>query len=555
MALDLCKYYKKQEYVSYNDGVTWQPLDNYERGELYESHSSSCGAGIFQYKWMQINNGYICDGKDRYSREIYQYSEDGVVWYNVWPTVYRKGFLIEENSPFCDNAGNGQYESGGTEPSSGDTLCPKNYVWNGVMCVCLGAIDSHDRCIVCRENEHFDYTLDKCVCDDGFNYKPCNICAKDPDDCHRRGGVDPLKIVKCSNSDGILTFSDINYFENDWRLLSYEIGDCIYRIDDAAFNGQIRLSSITISSSVEEVGEAAFGNCFSLTNITFPSSLTVLEKRAFLNCSKLESIIFGGSIPSIIEEDTFFNCASLQNISIPSGVTSIGNRVFYNCFALHDFPSTQTLTNIGNSSFKNCTSLEFVEIPSGVTSIGDNAFEGCTSLIGLQIHSNTVNIGNSAFTNCSSLTSVTIDSSGVTMSSNVFNGCTRLLKMTFTSPTPFAITQGEFDNTNNCQIFVPCGSLEAYKTAWSQYADRISCNDTGVYYRWVDDSGVYCDGYDEYTRQKQQETTNGITWTDNGVYRPITFITHYSKSCGYEDDVALTVTNEDGYTRYYEPCD
>ena len=51
------------------------------------------------------------------------------------------------------------------------------------------------------------------------------------------------------------------------------------------------------------------------------------------------------------------------------------------------------------------------------------------------------------------------------------------------------------------------------------------------------------------------QLTDGITWTDTGVYRPITLITHYSKECGYQGDVALTVTNADGYTRYYEPCD
>ena len=140
MAQDLCKYYKKQRFVSYNDGLTWQPLEEYEKGELYETHSASCGAGVFQYRWVLVDNAYICDGKDRHTKEVYQYSEDGVVWYNTFPTQYRKGYLVESNSSFCDNSGNGQYTSGDTDPTSGNTPCPPKYIWNGEECVCKGKV-------------------------------------------------------------------------------------------------------------------------------------------------------------------------------------------------------------------------------------------------------------------------------------------------------------------------------------------------------------------------------------------------------------------------------
>ena len=541
--------------------MTWQPLDEYERGELYEAHSASCGAGVFQYRWVLVNNGYICDGKDRYTREIYQYSEDGTVWYNVWPTMYRKGTLVETNSPFCNNAGNGQYESGDTEPITGDTPCPPNYIWRDNECICRGYFVNGE-CTPCPSLSRWDEsTTGGCVCVFAGTFPNC----EEPyvpggghphaGDYHYHG-PDPLKIVKCSNSDGVLRQEDVNYYENGWAVISYVVGDCIYRIHNSAFNGQIMMSSITISDTVEEVGILAFGHCRSLKSINFPSDITVLGSNAFFECTEIENIVFNGSIPQNIENATFGNCEKLQSATWLqyNNIVTLGNKAFYNCYSLDNIVLPESLTTIGDETFFSNRSLSNITIPSGVTSIGTSAFENCSNMTFANINSKNINIGNNAFANCTSLTAATFESSAVTMGNSVFSGCTRLLKLTFTATEPFEISQDEFDNTNNCMLYVPCQSEQAYKTAWSQYADRISCNDTGVYYRWVDAEGTYCVGYDEYTREKKQSTTNGITWTDTGDYRLKDLITHYSEYCGYSDEVALTVTNSDGVTRYYEPC-
>lgn len=601
MALDLCKYYKKQRFVSYNNGLTWQPLDEYERGELYEAHSASCGAGVFQYRWVLINNGYICDGKDRYTREIYQYSEDGTVWYNVFPTQYRKGTLVETDSPFCDNGGNGEYTSGDTEPTSGDTPpCPTGYFWNGTECECNGEVidgvchpcptnykynktthececqghfDNYGNCIVCAKNEYWNETTKQCECsgrrDEFGNCIECpphSTWDEQQEQCVCEKWwklingvcvyVDPLKIFKCSDSDGVLRQSDVNYYESGWAVMSYTIGDCIYRIDDNAFNGQQVMTSVTIPNSVEEVGTLAFANCNHLPSIHFPSNITSFGTKIFYGCSSLRVVNFGGTIPSTIQPYMFDGCFSLESASWLNinNITTIGEGAFRFCSALSNVTFPQSLTYIGNAAFINNYSLTNITIPSGVTEIGYNAFANCIGLTFVNIDSNNILLNNAVFANCTNLTAATFNSSAVRIGSDVFYGCTRLLKLTFTSPTPFEIEDGDFDNTNECAIFVPCGSLEAYKTAWYQYADRISCNDTGVYYRWVLAEGTYCVGYDEYTREKKQSTTNGITWTDTGDYRLKDLITHYSENCGYSDEVALTVTGSDGITRYYEPC-
>ena len=210
MAELLCKYYKRQRYVSYNDGVTWQPLEEYEKGDLYESHSADCGGGTYQYRWVLVDNAYICDGKDKYTREVYEYSEDGVVWYATFPTQYRKGSLVESNSPYCDNAGEGHYISGDTEPTTGETgSCPPNYEWDGHKCVCKGHIINGE-CIVCEsaKHEHWDDSQQKCVCDIWYRRRN-NICVY----------VDPLKIVKCSEANGIIQKSDVDYYESGSNII------------------------------------------------------------------------------------------------------------------------------------------------------------------------------------------------------------------------------------------------------------------------------------------------------------------------------------------------
>lgn len=107
-------------------------------------------------------------------------------------------------------------------------------------------------------------------------------------------------------------------------------------------------------------------------------------------------------------------------------------------------------TKINDSVFRNCTQLTSVTIPDTVTSIGYDAFDYCSSLTSITIPSSVTYIGNYAFNNCSSLTSITV-----------------------LSETPYTPLGVSFDNTNDCPIYVPAESVEAYKTAWSRYANRI----------------------------------------------------------------------------------
>jgi hypothetical protein len=49
-----------------------------------------------------------------------------------------------------------------------------------------------------------------------------------------------------------------------------------------------------------------------------------------------------------------------------------------------------------------------------------------------------------------------------------------LTSVTIEAETPPTLDNSVFTSTNNCPIYVLCGTLDAYKTAWSNYASRIS---------------------------------------------------------------------------------
>ena len=132
----------------------------------------------------------------------------------------------------------------------------------------------------------------------------------------------------------------------------------------------------------------------------------------------------------------FDNYKGLTSANIPASVT-------YNSV-------TYSVTSIGREAFFRCTGLTSITIPNSVTSIGLGAFSVCTGLISVTIPNSVTSIGVFAFDGCSSLTSVTIEAE--------------------TPPT----LSSAFGNTNNCPIYVPCGTLDAYKTAWTDYASRIS---------------------------------------------------------------------------------
>ena len=172
----------------------------------------------------------------------------------------------------------------------------------------------------------------------------------------------------------------------------------------------------------------------------------------------------------------FKDCSYLTIITIPNSVTIIGGSVFENCNNLTNITIPDSVTSIGYSAFKNCTGLTSITIPDSVTSISGYAFSSCTGLTSVTIGNGVTSIDMGAFIGCSSLTNIRLGNNVTSIGTGVFNNCTGLTSITIQATTPPTLSNSNaFNNTNDCPIYVPSASVEAYKAAtnWSSLASRI----------------------------------------------------------------------------------
>ena len=278
---------------------------------------------------------------------------------------------------------------------------------------------------------------------------------------------------------------------------SIVIPNGVTSIGDYAFKDCTNLTSITIPNSVTSIGTGAFSGCDNLSDIDIPDSVTDLGDNLFAGCKGLTSIVIPYGVTEI-DDGAFAECSELVSVTIPETVTSIGRSAFESCFKLTDVMIPSSVTSIGHSAFASCTSLSSIEIPTQVTTIEGFTFWSCYSLVNVTIPEGVTSIGYDAFDMCYSLTSITIPNSvtaierrafaesgltGIIIPENVtsieewaFTECNALTHITVHAVNPPTdVTASSFADTNDCLIYVPSGSLNAYKTAagWSSYASRI----------------------------------------------------------------------------------
>ena len=324
-------------------------------------------------------------------------------------------------------------------------------------------------------------------------------------------------------------------------LTAVTIPNSVTSIGSSAFSGCSSLTSLTIPNSVTSIGNDAFYKCSSLTktnytgdivgwcNIMFgsnyanpmycshnffindqeikdlviPNNVTSIGSYAFNGCSSLTSVTIGESVTSI-GEDAFEGCTSLTSVIIPNSVTSIGSYAFEDCSSLTSVTIGESVTSIGNSAFHNCSSLTKtnytgdiagwcnIKFGSGSANpmyYSHNFYINDLEIKDLVIPNCVTSIGDYAFYGCSSLTSVTIGESVTSIGSSVFENCSKLTSITCEAVTPPTVSQYAFSGVSkSIPIYVPCGCVEAYKTAsgWKdftkirlvKYSIKVDVNDT-----------------------------------------------------------------------------
>lgn len=211
-------------------------------------------------------------------------------------------------------------------------------------------------------------------------------------------------------------------------------------------------------------------------------SVNTLYADMFKDCSSVVSVIIGSNVTKVLAE-TFYNCSVLKKVIIPDSATQIFPHAFEGCIALEEITFGKKTSQIGNQAFASCHALSEIKLGSQVKSISDGAFAD-----------------------------------------------NRILKIVYIETTiPPTIGTGVFP-TNIEKIFVPESAYEAYKTAWSAYADKIvykvdnshltskvdkldsdstdltDNSDVKVYAQIADENNVNKEGYVKASESKEAHT-------------------------------------------------
>lgn len=278
-------------------------------------------------------------------------------------------------------------------------------------------------------------------------------------------------IQKIELGTAILKFTN-SCFKSE-TLKSITIPNTITKFD-GAFSGCISLETITFPQGISSLGNSEFSGCYGLKKVLFPDRRISMYTGTFKHCQSLEEIVFS-SYWSNYSSD-FSDCYNLKRAVLPPKMEQINGSMFSGCTLLKEVVIRGTVTKILSDAFRGCYSLEKIELPDSITQIGTYSFYGCYLIRHLKLPNSLVSIGNSAFGNCHSLKKVEIPESVTTIDNQAFLSCYSV-KEYYIYPVNPPVLGGSnvFYVANDCKMYVPKGSLEAYQTAeyWNEYADYM----------------------------------------------------------------------------------
>lgn len=436
------KYYKQKKQASYDNGATWNDVSpaEYQRGAAYETNSTDCGyiaptgnkaVGHItdnSYDKTVVGTASIpCNASPTLSQsEVLPYHFADVI---IGDCVTEVGYRA-----FYDNDGT-DWNNALSSVTFPETLITigKQAFWDNED---LTDVVFPDSLQYIGEYAFEDCMVDRAII--GPNIKSIGY--------HAFGWYDTL--------DEWMTPSDVYIYSQTPPFSS--ITDAFGSIDD----NRDRFKCYVLPNAKPAFDQTAYpsyesniiplsGNHFDKAYLQYYSDGEYTTKRLY------------NSSGSVISSSEISPAGTLKYAYIGSGATSIGDNAFKGCSILEYVYINDTVTSIGNWAFSGCTSIADVTLPDSITSIGAGAFADCTSITSINIPSGVTSIGNGAF-----------------------SGCSAFDTLTFASTVPPTIGAGAFDDTNGCIIDVPLESLDAYKAAWPQYADRIDVRGMAIlYYR------------------------------------------------------------------------
>ncbi len=426
------QYVDVYSLVSRDYGTTWTTAST--STELIEEDVVECG-----FSARTISTATTCVGVDKHYLDEYQESRDtGTTWTTISSST---GSLIESQSTDCGY--------------SATTVSSATYCSNANQYVDVYSLVSRDYGTTWTTASTSTVLVDSDVYECGYRTRTTT------------------GDTYCSNANQYAyTYNEVSRDSgNTWTtastssvLVEADSYDCGYRTgttssstycngDDLYVDVYYRVSrdtgaTWTTASTTPTLVEA--GGCATPTPTGGKFTLTLTDSSTVTAACDSTSAVTSGEVATQYS-------GSVVSAVIGDCVTSIGRNAFRQCTSLTSVTIPNNVTNIDRNAFYICTGLTSISVPHSVTTIGNYAFERCTSVTSCTIGSGVTSIGDAAFSGCTSLTSVT---------------CYATTPPTLTTQTTYYRT---FENTNDCPIYVPCDSVNAYKSdsRWSTYASRI----------------------------------------------------------------------------------
>lgn len=414
-------YLKKE--VS-QDNVNWYSTSIRKKGRLYETNSIDCGyiptENTGYTRWN--NSGYMCNGGNQYVRLRKLISDDGVNFYTT--SIFKQGDLVMTNSPDCGYIPNGTY----TKWEFDDYTC-----------------DGFAKYIRQR----------KYISDDNVNwyetniYRPYSLIENNSLDC----GYIPTENFNIWTTAGSIC-NGFNKYQNLVKQISDD-GDRWYITNITKIGSLIKENS-------EDCGynaEIKYEYRWIITDSTEcdGTDLVLLYKqqrrRLYYTGAQWEDVV--PTVYSIDGEGTK-QVVTAESESYECGYEPPINAIF-------------KWENMGISSNYICDDC------SVMYKLSAEYLDGTVHTVQCSGSTLTTADTKPQSHHYSGMTAALIEDCVTSIGSDAFNGCINLMSITINSSTPPTLGSNVLENTNNCAIYVPSGSVNTYKSAsgWSIYSSRI----------------------------------------------------------------------------------
>ena len=273
------------------------------------------------------------------------------------------------------------------------------------------------------------------------------------------------------------------FFECNIGTIS--IPNNIIAIRESAFTSS-SLDSINIGSGVLIIEPSAFSYC-NLGHINIPDNVTRIGHHAFYASFGLETVIIGNGVTQI-EQSTFHFCPNLKHIALGNNTTSIGAEAFLSCDSLKYIELPNSISEIGKNAFSSCDALSSITLSENLSEIKEQTFSNCTSLSSIIIPDKVSTIATSAFSGCNHLVSLRLGTGVTDISYWAFKSAPLKEIYAFSETPPTVHYTNSYTNSfdadifNQCTLYVPAGSLQAYKNAevWKNFKNIVENDFTGI---------------------------------------------------------------------------